>query len=106
MSDDTRGGYGRMEQVQETIQRIDGQLDALVDISGQQKHIASNMGHELDAQNRMISGMSLHMDSTQEGVDKANRAVLRVKQSAGTCTAWIIAIVLIIIIVVLPFVWK
>jgi pyruvate-formate lyase len=99
-------GYSNLDQVQENFQRIEGQLDALVDITGQTKHIANNMNSEIEAQNRMLGGMSMHMDATQQGVDKANEAVLKVKMTAGNCMPWLISVLLVLAIVILPIAWK
>jgi t-SNARE complex subunit (syntaxin) len=94
------------DQTQATLQRVDTQLDALIDITGTQKQIAGQMGNELGDQLRIIDGLNQHMDGTQEGVQKASDAVKEVKTSGTTWFAWVLCIILVIAIVVILAAWK
>jgi t-SNARE complex subunit (syntaxin) len=94
------------DQTQATLQRVDVQLDALVDITGAQKQIAGQMGNELGDQLRIIDGLNQHMDGTQGGVQNAAKAVKEVKTSGTTWFAWVLCILLVIAIVVILIAWK
>ncbi|OHS93826.1 SNARE domain containing protein [Tritrichomonas foetus] len=86
-------------QTQEQFERIDQRLDALVDITGTQKVLATSIGNELEEQNQMLQDTNVHMDKAQLQVDKANAAVLEVKASSSQWAAWILMIVLIVAII-------
>jgi t-SNARE complex subunit (syntaxin) len=94
------------DQTQATLQRVDTQLDALIDITGTQKQIAGQMGNELGDQLRIIDGLNQHMDGTQEGVQKASDTVKEVKTRGTTWFAWVLCILLVIAIVVILAAWK
>jgi syntaxin 8 len=104
MSGDWDGGA--QAQTQQNLQRIDVQLDALVDITGNARVLAGQIGNELQDQNKMMSEISEHMDGTQRDVEKATAAVQDVKTAGSTWCAWVCVILTIVAIVVIFFTWK
>jgi t-SNARE complex subunit (syntaxin) len=97
---------GHQEQTRANLERVETQLDALVDITGTQNQLAKEMGRELLTQNKMIGNLSDHMDSTQGGIQKATIAVKEVKASGTTWFAWILVILLIVALFLVWFLWK
>jgi syntaxin 8 len=97
---------GTQAQTQQNLQRIDGQLDALVDITGNARVLAGQIGNELHDQNKMMGEISDHMNVTQRGVEKATTAVKEVKASGSTWFAWVMVVLTLVGIVVIWFVWK
>ena len=89
------------QQTQENLSRVNDQLDALVQITGNQKVMASTIYNELGEQTKMIDDVSGHMDKAQNEVNLANRLVFQVKASSGTCAAWCLMVLLLIAIVII-----
>jgi syntaxin 8 len=87
-------------QTQANLQAADQRLDALVDITGQQKIVAVSIGSELDAQNKMLRQVDEHMDATQVQLTKTNALVKNFKENGTTWGGWILAILLVASIVV------
>jgi pyruvoyl-dependent arginine decarboxylase (PvlArgDC) len=87
-------------QVQQNLQRIDGQLDALVDITAQGRIVATSIGSELDDQNRMLGEVGEHMDKTQDEVDKAVAKTVELKMTGSNWAGWICVVLLIAAIIV------
>ena len=88
------------EQKSTLFNHIDGQLDQLVDVTGQANVNARAIGSELDAQNAMIANTNRHMDVTQNNIDTATGTLKELQKMKGTCTAWIVALVLVIVMIV------
>lgn len=92
--------YDLHMQTQENLSRVNEQLDALVDITGQQRVLARSIGNELEDQKHMLSEVDTHMDKTGNEIEKATSLLDEVKKSSGTCAAWILMILLLISIVI------
>ena len=86
-------------QTQQNLQIIDRQLDALVDITGQQKVISGQINTELKDQNQMISSTTQKMDNVDQNVQKATSQVHKVGETTSSCISWILMILLIIAII-------
>lgn len=96
----------QQQQVRQNLQRVDEQLEALVEMSGTMRVVSASIQTELRDQNTMLADVDIHMDKTADNVDRANLALEEVKASSGTCAAWILMILLIAAIVcvwVIPF---
>ena len=92
--------YELHQQTQQNLSRVNEQLDALVDITGQQRVLARSIGSELEDQKHMLSEVDQHMDKTGDEIEKATSLLDEVKKSSGTCAAWILMILLLISIVI------
>lgn len=93
-----------MAQAQEykstLFNHIDGQLDQLVDVTGQASVNARAIGNELDSQNAIIANTNNRMDVTQNKIDTATGALKELQKMKGTCTAWIVSLILLLIMIV------
>jgi t-SNARE complex subunit (syntaxin) len=86
-------------QVQQNLQRIDGQLDALVDITGQAKVLGRSIGTELEDQAVMLNEVDSHMDKTQTEVDKAVQQTQEFRMTGSNWAGWICVVLLIVAII-------
>jgi thymidine phosphorylase len=93
-------GRGFHEPIQENFQRIDEQLDTLVEITGTNKVLAKSIGNELELQQHMLTDVDGHMGKTQDQLDRTNKVVFDLRKRGGNCAGWILVILLIIGIVV------
>ena len=96
----------QQQQVRQNLQRVDEQLEALVEMSGNMRVVSTTIQTELRDQTHMLADVENHMDKTADQVDNANQALGEVKASSGTCAAWILMILLIAAIVcvwIIPF---
>ncbi|XP_071040972.1 syntaxin-8 isoform X2 [Parasteatoda tepidariorum] len=89
------------EQQLMAIQEQDKGLDTLHDVVVQQKHMAANIGQELDLQNEIIDDIVEHADNTRERLIKETRHVAIVDRKSGECCYWVIIVLLFIAIVVI-----
>lgn len=87
------------EQTQVNMNRIDQQLDAIVDLTATQKVLAKSIGNELEDQSKMLDTSNRHMDMAQMQVDKANTRLTELKKKAGTWSAWLLIVLLIVAII-------
>jgi predicted nucleic acid-binding Zn-ribbon protein len=62
------------------LQKIDSQLDVLVQITAQMSTLAKAIGVELCAQNEMISDLNTQMDKTQTKLNNLNKQVREVRR--------------------------
>jgi syntaxin 8 len=103
----TAGDIGNaQQQTQLNLQRVDTQLDALLDITGNQRVLAGQIGTELTDQQKIMGNISDHMDRTNDGIVKTTEAVLEVKTAGSTWFAWILAILTLIAIICVWALWK
>ena len=84
------------EQTQNHMSRINNQLDALVDITSQQKTVARSLGNELDDQNKMIADQTDHMDQANNKVMKATAHVKEAQKKTANNIGWGLVILLIV----------
>ncbi|XP_042908437.1 syntaxin-8 [Parasteatoda tepidariorum] len=89
------------EQQLMAIQEQDKGLDTLHDVVVRQKHMAANIGQELDLQNEIIDDIVDHADNTRERLIKETRHVAIVDRKSGECCYWVIIVLLFIAIVVI-----
>ena len=87
-------------QTQANLALADQQLDALVNITAEQKLVANQMNAELKDQNQMIGQINDKMDKADDQVVKATEAVNKVQASKSACISWIIMVLLIIAIII------
>jgi hypothetical protein len=92
-------------QTRGELNRIDQQLDALIEITARQFKVARQMGSELESQLRIIDDQNGHMGRTHLEVQEAALAAQRVKPSGQPQVAWLIALVLLAALFVVHFVW-
>lgn len=92
------------EQQRMAIKEQDKGLDTLYDVVVRQKHMAANIGQELDLQNEIIDDITDHADNTRERLIKETRHVAIVDRKSGECCYWVIILVLFIAITVVAFV--
>jgi len=88
-------------QTQVNLSTIDRQLDALVDITGQQKVIAGQMNAELVDQTQMIGNTNQKMDEANNKVEKATEKVVKAGRSSSSCISWVLIIIEIAVILFL-----
>ena len=87
------------EETQQNLARIDQQLDALVEISGTSKVLATQIGTELTDQNEMLAQTNAHMDRTNNEVNKAVVATQKLRPSGSSWFAWVLSVLLIVAII-------
>lgn len=88
--------YELHQETQQNLNRIDQQLDALVDITGTSKVLANQIGGELNDQNEILRQTNDHMDSTNNQVKKAVIATQKLKHTPCSWLAWILSLLLVI----------
>ncbi|XP_055945895.1 syntaxin-8-like [Argiope bruennichi] len=92
------------EKQQFAIKEQDKGLDTLYDVVVRQKHMAQNIGQEIDLQNEIIDDIVDHADNTRERLIKETRHVAIVDRKSGTCGYWIVIILLLIAIAVVSMI--
>ena len=86
-------------QTQQNLAYADKQLDALVNITAQQKVVANQINSELINQNQQLEQVQNKMDNADVNVQKATEKVNKVAATKSACISWIISIILIIAII-------
>jgi t-SNARE complex subunit (syntaxin) len=84
------------QQTQANMERIDAQLDQLVDMTGSHKVKATAIGNTLEDQNRRLKDVEGQMDNTQVEIDKAIEQAREVQVATSNWIGWILCILLII----------
>lgn len=78
----------------------DQTLDILSQSVSKQKEIAVTINTELDVHNRLLDDLDSKVGKTQAGIERENRHIKKVSESAKVGCMWVIIVVLIIIIIV------
>lgn len=86
-------------QTQENLQKADQKLEALVDITAQQKYQAGQINNELKDQNQMISNINDKMDHTDQKVVTATENVNKLLKKKSSIIAFVLMFLFIIGIV-------
>ncbi|EAY01915.1 SNARE domain containing protein [Trichomonas vaginalis G3] len=86
-------------QTQQNLQRADQKLDALVDITAQQKYQAGQINTELKDQNQMISNINDKMDNADQKVVTATDNVNKLLKKKSSMIAFLFMILFLIGIV-------
>jgi len=92
------------EQQKMAIKAQDKGLDTLYDVVVRQKHMATNIGQEIDLQNEIIDDIADHADNTRERLIKETRHVTIVDRKSGECCYWVIILLLFIAIAVIALI--
>jgi hypothetical protein len=87
--------------LQQQLMELDGKLDVMVDLSGRNKKLAAEEGHELEDQMDIIGSENRQFDDTHQGIlgaiDEEHKLM---DMGKGNCAAWILCILLLLGIVV------
>ena len=84
------------QQTTDIEQQIDGMIDALYDQSIQLNQNAGEMQNEIASQLQQINDTTQRMDKTDYEINKATKAVVKLKYTKDMWIAWILCILLII----------
>jgi hypothetical protein len=86
--------------LQQQLTELDGKIDTMVELSGQNKHLANQEGIELEDQVHMISDQNRSFDAAQENVDGAiDDEHKLLDMGKGNCAGWILSILMLVAIV-------
>lgn len=97
-------GLGNMEirqQQQQILREQDHGLEALSHVIARQKHMALDIGNEVDEQNEILDDIVDHTDRTGQRLVKETRHIRIVDRKSATCCYWVFIIILFIAIVVI-----
>jgi hypothetical protein len=92
--------------LQQHLTELEGKLDVMVDLSGRNKVLAAQEGHELEDQVDIIGGENRQFDDANQGIIGAIEDEHKLMDMGkGNCAGWILSILMllgIIIVWVIP----
>jgi hypothetical protein len=87
--------------LQQQLTELDGKLDVMVDLTGQNKQLAKDEGLELEDQIEMVGDQNRRFDDAQVRVDGAIEDEHKLlEMGKGNCAGWILSILLLVAIVI------